>query len=141
MSLQAMEMPKGITAEDVWAMLRETALQQKESNRKFREMSAETGRKFQDAAFHLKETQRIVGGLGKARRLDKADIDEQVRRMEKVRRYASLRGDGRRFFCAVTALTASDNVIEYTLAKGFYLIMPSGEDVKITEPVSGLGVW
>jgi hypothetical protein len=26
--------------------------------------------------------------------------------------------------------------LEYALANGFYLIMPSGEDVKITKPVS-----
>jgi hypothetical protein len=33
------------------------------------------------------------------------------------------------------------DVIEYALANGFYLIMPSGEDVKITGPVPGPRVW
>jgi hypothetical protein len=69
-------------------------------------------------------------------KLDKADIDEQIGRMEKVRRYADLRGDTRQFYCAMATMTAKKTVIEYSLANGFYLIMPSGEDVKITEPVS-----
>jgi hypothetical protein len=74
-------------------------------------------------------------------KLDKADIEEQVKRMEKVRRYADLKGDKRQFFCAMAALAAPDRVIEYALSKGFYMIMPSGEDVKVTKPVSGPMVW
>jgi hypothetical protein len=74
-------------------------------------------------------------------KLDKTDIDEQIRRMEKVRRYADLKGDKRQFFCALAALTAPDRVIEYALSKGFYMIMPSGEDVNVTKPVSGPMVW
>jgi hypothetical protein len=74
-------------------------------------------------------------------RLDKADIDEQISRMEKVRRYADLEGDTRQFLCAMAALSAPGRVIEYALSKGFYLILSSGEDVKITRPVSGPGVW
>jgi hypothetical protein len=74
-------------------------------------------------------------------KLDMADIDGQTGRMEKVRCYADLKGDKRQFFCAMAALTASDRVIEYALSKGFYMIMPSGEDVKVTKPVSGPGVW
>jgi hypothetical protein len=74
-------------------------------------------------------------------KLDMADIDGQTGRMERVRRYADLKGDRRQFFCALAALAASDRVIEYALSKGFYMIMPSGEDVKVTKPVSGPGVW
>jgi hypothetical protein len=74
-------------------------------------------------------------------KLDMADLDEQAGRMEKVRRYADLKGDGRQFFCVVAALAAPDRVIEYALAKGFYLIMPSGEDVKVTKPSAGPAVW
>jgi hypothetical protein len=73
-------------------------------------------------------------------KLDKADIDEQVGRMEKVRRYADLHGDTRQFFCAMAALSALDRTIAYALSKGFYLIMPSGEDVKVTQPASAK-VW
>jgi hypothetical protein len=63
---------------------------------------------------------------------DKADIDEQIGRMEKVRHYADLHGDGRQFYCA---MAAKRTVLEYALSNGFYLIMPSGEDVKVTKPV------
>jgi hypothetical protein len=38
-------------------------------------------------------------------------------------------------------MTAPDRVIEYALAQGFYLIMPSGEDVTITKPTSKPRVW
>jgi hypothetical protein len=41
----------------------------------------------------------------------------------------------------MAALTASDTVIAYALSKGFYLIMPSGEDVEITGPASRPKVW
>jgi hypothetical protein len=74
-------------------------------------------------------------------KLDKADIDEQAGRMEKVRRYADLRGDGREFYCAVAAITAEERVIEYALAGGFFLIMPSGEDVKVTKPAAAPRFW
>jgi hypothetical protein len=53
-------------------------------------------------------------------KLDKADVDEQTGRMEKVRRYADLHGDTRQFFCAMAALSAPGRVIEYALSKGFY---------------------
>jgi hypothetical protein len=225
MGLPAMEIPKGITAEDVWAILRDTALQQKETDKQMKETQrivGDLGKAHRETEKALKEAQRIVGGLGKDHKetekalketqrivgglgnrfgdiaekmlvpalvdkfekfgftfgelshnvkwknkkhnlsveldallengkqamvvevkvkLDRANIDEQIGRMEKVRRYADMRGDERQFFCAMAALTASDNVIEYALANGFYLIMPSGEDVKITEPVFEPRVW
>jgi hypothetical protein len=74
-------------------------------------------------------------------KLDKADIDEQIVRMEKVRRYADLRGDTRQFYCAMAAMTAQKNVIAYALSNGFYLIMPSGEDVAVTKPISEPRFW
>jgi hypothetical protein len=74
-------------------------------------------------------------------KLDKDDIDGQIGRMEKVRCYADVHGDGRQFFCAMAALTAPDRVVEYALSKGFYVIMPSGEDVKITKPTSEPRIW
>jgi hypothetical protein len=74
-------------------------------------------------------------------KLDKEDVDEQMGRMEKVRRYADLDGDTRQFFAAMAAMTASDRAIAYALAQGFYVIMPSGEDVTITKPTSEPRVW
>ncbi|MDR3147366.1 MAG: hypothetical protein LBU00_03190 [Treponema sp.] len=74
-------------------------------------------------------------------KLDKEDVNEQMGRMEKVRRYADLDGDKRHFFAAMAAMTASEKAIDYALAKGFYVIMPSGEDVKITRPTAEPRVW
>jgi hypothetical protein len=74
-------------------------------------------------------------------KLDKEDVDEQISRMEKVRQYADQCGDTRRFYCAVAAMTASRAMIAYALSKGFFLIMPCGEDVKVTKPASEPRVW
>jgi len=74
-------------------------------------------------------------------KLDKNDIDEQIRRMEKVRRYADLHGDARQFYCAMATMVAKKEVIKYALENGFFLIMPSGEEVKITAPASKARFW
>jgi hypothetical protein len=41
----------------------------------------------------------------------------------------------------VAAITAEERVIEYALAGGFFLIMPSGEDVKVTKPAAAPRFW
>jgi arsenate reductase-like glutaredoxin family protein len=69
-------------------------------------------------------------------KLNKEYVNDFIEKMEKVRRFADLKGDTRQFYGALAAMTADDTVIKYALSKGFYLIMPSGEDVKITKPVS-----
>jgi hypothetical protein len=74
-------------------------------------------------------------------KLDKNDVDEQISRMEKVRRYADLYKDSRQFYCAMAAMAAKKEVIKYALEKGFYLIMPSGDDVKITAPAHEPRFW
>jgi len=74
-------------------------------------------------------------------KLDKNDIDEQINRMEKLRRYADLYNDTRQFYCALATMAAKKEVIKYTLENGFYLIMPSGEDVKVTAPESKPRFW
>jgi hypothetical protein len=56
--------------------------------------------------------------------------------MEKVRRYAELHGDKREFFGAMAAAIVDDSSRVYALKKGFYVIEPAGEDVKITKPES-----
>jgi hypothetical protein len=67
-------------------------------------------------------------------KLQMADVDTHIKRMEKLRRYADLHGDRREFFGALAATVVSDREREYALKKGFYVIEPSGEDVKITKP-------
>jgi flagellar hook-basal body complex protein FliE len=68
------------------------------------------------------------------------DVDDQLERMEKVRRYADLHGDKREFLGALAAAIVDKSSREYALKKGFFVIEPSGEDVKITKPVS-VKVW
>jgi hypothetical protein len=65
-------------------------------------------------------------------------IGEEVTPTSKtpVKKSADLKGNTRQFYGALAAMTADDTVIQYALSKGFYMIMPSGEDVKITKPVS-----
>jgi hypothetical protein len=41
----------------------------------------------------------------------------------------------------MAALTAPKTVLKYALSNGFYLIMPSGEDVEVTKPVFEPRVW
>jgi hypothetical protein len=73
--------------------------------------------------------------------LREKDIDDHLIRMEKVRIYANDHGDKRQFLGAIAAAITNKAVKEYALSKGFFVIEPSGEDVKITKPVSDPKVW
>ncbi|MDR0638274.1 MAG: hypothetical protein LBG27_05115 [Spirochaetaceae bacterium] len=74
-------------------------------------------------------------------KLQKADVDGHVSRMEKLRRYADLRGDLRDYFGAMAATVVAEKEQDYALENSFYVIEPSGEDVKVTEPDSNLRGW
>jgi hypothetical protein len=74
-------------------------------------------------------------------KLQKADVDNHIRRMEKLRRYADLHGDKREFFGAMAATVVNEKGREYALESGFYVIEPSGEDVKVTKPDMAPRVW
>jgi uncharacterized Zn ribbon protein len=74
-------------------------------------------------------------------KLQTADVDSHIKRMEKLRRYADLYGDRRELFGAVAATVVHEKERDYALENGFYVIEPSGEDVKVTEPDSNPGVW
>jgi hypothetical protein len=64
------------------------------------------------------------------------DVDDHLERMEKVRKYADLHGDKREFLGAIAATIVDSSSRAYALKKGFFVVEPSGEDVKITKPVS-----
>jgi hypothetical protein len=68
--------------------------------------------------------------------LRRKDIDEHLERMEKVRVYADSRGDKREFLGALASTIIDKDTRHYALSKGFFVIEPSGEDVKITKPAS-----
>jgi F0F1-type ATP synthase membrane subunit b/b' len=64
------------------------------------------------------------------------DVDDHIKRMEKIRRYADLHNDKRQFFGAIAAIVIDEDAKRYALKQGFYVIEPSGEDVKILKPAS-----
>jgi hypothetical protein len=74
-------------------------------------------------------------------KLQTSDVDDHIKRMEKLRRYADIFGDKRKFFGALAATIIKDKPRDYALKNGFYVIEPSGEDVRITKPSSAPKVW
>jgi hypothetical protein len=73
--------------------------------------------------------------------LRREDIDDHLKRMERVRKYADTHGDKREFLGAMAAMVTDRDTKGYALSKGFFVIEPAGEDVKITKPVSDPAVW
>ena len=61
-------------------------------------------------------------------------IKNHIERIEKMRKYADLRDDKRTFLGAVAGIVVTDDVRNYALNEGFYLIEPSGESFNITPP-------
>jgi len=61
-------------------------------------------------------------------------INKHISRLEKMRKYADLRGDKRTFLGAVAGVVVTDEARNYALDQGFYLIEPSGESFNITPP-------
>jgi hypothetical protein len=74
-------------------------------------------------------------------KLQKSDVDRHIARMEKLRAYADLYGDKRDFFGALAATIVTESPGNYALEKGFYVIEPAGEDVKVTKPGSRPKIW
>jgi len=70
-----------------------------------------------------------------------SDINAHIQRMEKMRRYADLRGNNRVFLGAVAGVIVKDDVREYALDNGFYLVEPSGQTFNITPPHSKPKAW
>ena len=75
-----------------------------------------------------------------------SDINKHITRLEKMRKWADLRGDSeskvrRRFLGAVAGIVVEKDEREYTLNQGFFLIEPSGEDYIITPPHNKPKEW
>jgi hypothetical protein len=62
------------------------------------------------------------------------DVKEHIKRLGKMRKYADLHGDKRTFLGAVAGVVMTDNIKEYILKQGFFVIEPSGEGFNITPP-------
>lgn len=74
-------------------------------------------------------------------KLHKDDVDGHLKRMEKLRKYADLHGDRRDLFGALAATVVHEKEREYALGTGFYVIEPSGEDVRVTKPDASPRIW
>jgi hypothetical protein len=74
-------------------------------------------------------------------KLETADVREHIGRLEKMRRYADLRGDKRSFWGAVAGVVIEDQVKEYALGEGLFVIEPSGETFNITTPENCPKEW
>ena len=65
---------------------------------------------------------------------DKDDVINHIERMEKLRKYADNRGDKRSFQAGIGAAILSEEMREFILKQGFYLIEQSGDTVHINIP-------
>jgi transposase len=62
------------------------------------------------------------------------DINDHIERMEKLRQYADLHDDKRKYRGAVAGLVFGTSEKTYALKKGLYVIEPSGDTFTIIEP-------
>ena len=64
--------------------------------------------------------------------LERADVREHIKRLEKYRRYVNATGhDKRRFIGAVAGAIVSDEVADFAIKNGMYVIVQSGKAVEI----------
>jgi len=61
-------------------------------------------------------------------------VNAHIERLEKMRRYADLHGDKRSFLGAVAGVVIPDEIRRLALNNGLFVIEPSGETFKITQP-------
>jgi hypothetical protein len=69
------------------------------------------------------------------------DVQDHIKRLEKMRVYADLRGEKRTFLGAVAGAVMTDNVKEYILKQGFFVLEPSGETFNIVLPNNKPKEW
>jgi hypothetical protein len=62
------------------------------------------------------------------------DVDDHTARMEKLRKYADLHRDTRKYLGAIAGVVMSDSVKNYALKKGFFVVVPSGDTFTIIKP-------
>jgi hypothetical protein len=62
------------------------------------------------------------------------DINDHIKRMEKLRAYADLHDDKRVYLGAVAGVVFSESEKTYAFKKGFYVIEPSGDTFNIIPP-------
>jgi hypothetical protein len=73
--------------------------------------------------------------------LEIEDINDHLKRMERIRKYADEHGDKREFLGAIAAMIVKAKPKDYALKQGLFVIEPKGEDVKVTKPEGEARVW
>ena len=69
------------------------------------------------------------------------DINDHIKRLEKMRKYADLHNDKRTFLAAIAGIVMTNNVKDYALKQGFFVIEPSGETFNIISPGNTPKEW
>ncbi len=192
--VQVPDYPRGVTFEQVWAILEENAEQHKKSVQEF-------DRIMKELTEQQKETDRKISKLGgrfgemveymvlpnlidKFRELgfvftkaypeaeikdkknnilaeidvtlengDKVmivevkskpgiqDVKDHIERMKTVRRHADLHDDTRKYLGAVAGMVVKENVRDFILKNGFFVIVPSGNTFTIIPPGGNPKEW
>ncbi|GHV75632.1 hypothetical protein AGMMS49942_04530 [Spirochaetia bacterium] len=69
------------------------------------------------------------------------DVNDHVERLIKMRARADLKGDKRKFLAAIAGVVMTDDVRNYALKQGFFVIEPSGETFTILQPQGQPREW
>jgi hypothetical protein len=62
------------------------------------------------------------------------DVSDHIARMEKLRKYADLHRDSRKYLGAIAGVVTSDSVKNNALKNGFFVVVPSGDTFNIIRP-------
>jgi hypothetical protein len=82
----------------------------------------------------LLENGDTILAMGVATNLTTADVEDHVKRMEKLRRYTDDRQYNRKLLGAVAGAIAADEAKGYAVKQGFFVLEQSGDTVKISVP-------
>jgi Holliday junction resolvase-like predicted endonuclease len=69
------------------------------------------------------------------------DVQEHIERLEKMRKYADLHDDKRTFLGAVAGVVMTDNIKEYALNQGFFVINSAGDTFSLIQPNNKPKEW
>jgi hypothetical protein len=119
--------------------------------------------KFRDFGFNFQKINRNVGFMDKNKILMEVDIilengekamlieiktkltmdkiNYHLDRLEKMRTYADLHGDKRKFLGGIAGVVVPDEERAYALNQGLYLIEPAGNTFNITVPKENPKEW
>ncbi|MDR2176745.1 MAG: hypothetical protein LBP20_01740 [Treponema sp.] len=82
----------------------------------------------------LLENGEYVMAVEVKNRLSAKDVKDHVKRMETLRRVADEHSDKRSYLGAVAGMVVTQQVLDYAVKSGFYVIIPSGSTVDIAVP-------